>query len=554
MRCGRSDGQTTNCATEADDDKCSQNSAGSSGDVTLIPSFVTGSFESDSWNCDPIENLCLGETEPISDGSTSTTTGGTLVSGVVEHVPFVAYTYADGATGMNTLTSLVKNGATTSFTYDANGNLDTKTGGWDYDWNAENLMTIAKLSGVQQQAYAYDGLGRRVKVDGASSSTWTVSIFSGMDPIYEKDNAGTVTKYVYANGMRIAKITSSGAVQYYIGDHLGSTRQVRDSSRGLVFSTDYEPFGKPYSPSGTEAYKYTSEKHDDPTGLVYLRARQYDPDLGRFVSADPVLGSLSAPQTLNRFTYVVNNPLKYTDPSGEVINLIAAGIGALAGAIIGGVACAASQGWSWSDQCWIAMGAGAAAGGLAGLTFGASLVLAGAAGLSTSGLAAAVFAGATSGAVFGATNYMATGGLTLASGGSFEFSTRDFANEVGWGIVVGGVTAGAGWGVSRLTPKLRVWWNRNVADLRQGSEIRLQNAGRTMENWVGRGYARGEGGQGPRIWRDYGDTRLQARLDWFNDPRGPGLNLEVWTRNPMTGGFVKQVNEHIWFYDTSHSP
>lgn len=58
------------------------------------------------------------------------------------------------------------------------------------------------------------------------------------------------------------------------------------------------------------------EKHDDPTGVVYLRARQYPPDIGRFVSADPVLGSLGMPRTLNRYAYVVNNPVTWIDPSG----------------------------------------------------------------------------------------------------------------------------------------------------------------------------------------------------------------------------------------------
>ncbi len=77
--------------------------------------------------------------------------------------------------------------------------------------------------------------------------------------------------------MRIARITSSGAVQYFLSDHLGSTWKILDSSRNTVFSTEYEPFGKPYAPVGTETFKYTSERHDDPTGLVYLRARQYDP-------------------------------------------------------------------------------------------------------------------------------------------------------------------------------------------------------------------------------------------------------------------------------------
>jgi RHS repeat-associated protein len=156
-------------------------------------------------------------------------------------------------------------------------------------------------------------------VNVKSPTTWAVSIVFGMDVIYEKSHvdgqADQMTTYVIANGMRIAKITSSG-VQYYLPDHLGSTQKVLDASRNTVFSTDYEPFGKPVAPSGSESYKFTSEKHDDPTGLVYLRARQYDPEIGRFVSADPVLGSLSRPQTLNRYAYVSNNPLSRIDPTG----------------------------------------------------------------------------------------------------------------------------------------------------------------------------------------------------------------------------------------------
>lgn len=56
---------------------------------------------------------------------------------------------------------------------------------------------------------------------------------------------------------------------------------------------------------------------DEETGLYYLRARYYDPEIGRFISKDPVPGILSAPQTLNQYVYCINNPLKYTDPTGE---------------------------------------------------------------------------------------------------------------------------------------------------------------------------------------------------------------------------------------------
>jgi RHS repeat-associated protein len=59
----------------------------------------------------------------------------------------------------------------------------------------------------------------------------------------------------------------------------------------------------------------------DPTGLVYLGARYYEPELGRFLSLDPVLGSLSSPQTTNRYVYCANNPELYTDPSGAIIDI-----------------------------------------------------------------------------------------------------------------------------------------------------------------------------------------------------------------------------------------
>jgi RHS repeat-associated protein len=260
------------------------------------------------------------------------------------------YAYADGPTEINTLGPRAEAGLTTSFAYDADGNFYTKTGGWDFDWNSENLMTSASENGARKQAYAYDGLGRRVKVEGSDPNKWTVSIVSGQEVLFEanleRDGAGTVTtksttKYVYGAGMRVARIDCTPSpfdpslppvctTYYYHGDHLGSTQKMTKHARGtpIVFSAGYDPFGKPYAVSGTlaESFKFTGEKHDGPTGLVYLRARQYDPEIGRFVSLDPVLGSLSAPQSLNRYAYVVNNPLRYTDPTGEIAPLIALAI------------------------------------------------------------------------------------------------------------------------------------------------------------------------------------------------------------------------------------
>lgn len=94
---------------------------------------------------------------------------------------------------------------------------------------------------------------------GTSQSTWTVSIVSGMDVIYEMTNTNAVT-YVYANGMRIARIDCTGnpptcTTSYYLADHLGSSRKVLRADRSTAFTAEYEPFGTPYNVTGTESYK-----------------------------------------------------------------------------------------------------------------------------------------------------------------------------------------------------------------------------------------------------------------------------------------------------------
>ena len=137
--------------------------------------------------------------------------------------------------------------------------------------------------------YACDMLSRRLDVEGFSS-TRTASTVSGMDTIFEKDRSGAVTKYVYADGLQVARIDCTAAnpptctTSYYSGNHLGSTRKILDASRTTIFSTSYERFGKPFSTFWSEAYKFTGEKHDDPTGSVYLRARQHDPEIEWFAS------------------------------------------------------------------------------------------------------------------------------------------------------------------------------------------------------------------------------------------------------------------------------
>ena len=111
----------------------------------------------------------------------------------------------------------------------------------------------------------------------------------------------------------------SGAPRYYHTDHLGSTGVVTDSSGHNIQDLTYYPFGQVYNNSGNVdvRYKFTGKELDNSTDLYFYEARYYDAWLGRFISADTIVPDPSDPQSFNRYTYTLNNPLRYTDPTGH---------------------------------------------------------------------------------------------------------------------------------------------------------------------------------------------------------------------------------------------
>jgi RHS repeat-associated protein len=122
--------------------------------------------------------------------------------------------------------------------------------------------------------------------------------------------------------------------------HLGSVRQMTDSSGTPTYAASYDPYGNPLdqtSPTATNQ-GYTGQQTDS-DGLIYLRARYYNPSMGTFLTPDPVMASLSRSGSMNGYGYVEGNPTNLTDPSGKffgVDDLIFAAI--VAGAFIGGLA------------------------------------------------------------------------------------------------------------------------------------------------------------------------------------------------------------------------
>ena len=129
-------------------------------------------------------------------------------------------------------------------------------------------------------------------------------------------------KYVYGLGLTYA-VDTSGTVQVYHTDGLGSVRAITDGTGTLIQTYQTDEFGVPTQTQGSSSqpFQFTGEQRDA-TGLIYLRARMYDPTIGRFLMRDPLVGTIQSPFSLHRYTYVGNNPVSATDPSGLKAQLL----------------------------------------------------------------------------------------------------------------------------------------------------------------------------------------------------------------------------------------
>ena len=204
---------------------------------------------------------------------------------------------------------------TATYGGDANGNMVQKSEGkefWRYDWDYENRLTQASTR-KQTVRYAYDALGRRVRRNLAGSRENTKYTYDGLDVVMD-DNAGTQTKYLNGVGIDNKLRSTNGAnVSYFLADHLGSTNGLTNSSGSLTASNSYDSFGNPTNPAFSSRYQFTGREFDSFSGLQFSRARFYDPQIGRFISEDPIgFGG----GDVNLYGYVWNNPQNWFDPFG----------------------------------------------------------------------------------------------------------------------------------------------------------------------------------------------------------------------------------------------
>jgi len=138
----------------------------------------------------------------------------------------------------------------------------------------------------------------------------------------KKDDSGIILG-VYTYGNDLVKMRRDSTDSYYLYDGLGSVRQVTNSSKDVTDSYIYEAFGALVASTGSteNTRKFTGEDYDATSSLLYLRARYYDPDVGRFISRDPI-GVIGG---INLYGYCGNNPVNWVDPDGKIIGQVISG-------------------------------------------------------------------------------------------------------------------------------------------------------------------------------------------------------------------------------------
>ena len=209
--------------------------------------------------------------------------------------------------------------------YDGNGNILSQTQGTtttNYTFDAENRLKTRSVSGGTV-TNTYDGMGTLLKRTNADG-TWTVYIGG----IYEKTNAGVVTKYYSVYGRTIATRQiptggGSGTLSYLLADHLGTTTGVTNGAGTVLSSQKYWPYGATRSGAITQTDKlYTGQQQEpgDALGLYNYKARFYSTVTGRFLSVDPVVGSAGDPQAWNPYSYARNKLDAAHGPDGRNVD------------------------------------------------------------------------------------------------------------------------------------------------------------------------------------------------------------------------------------------
>lgn len=246
----------------------------------------------------------------------------------------VVYRYEkQGCAGPHALTSLSNqdsrpNPVDISITYDANGNISElinphgKDARYWYDYE-NHLIGISTNPELLDHTYAYDGDGIRVTKIGNPKKDSVIY----PSPVYDIVNGEMIKYYYIPSGLvgpiRVAQKTTDGKYAFLHLDHLISLQFQTDRNHQCAGEIEYYPFGKIRKIDATDLlgrYKFSGKELDE-SGLYYFIARYYNPEIGRFITPDPLnlhlrgLG-IGTSQSINPYAYVLNNPINYIDLLG----------------------------------------------------------------------------------------------------------------------------------------------------------------------------------------------------------------------------------------------
>ena len=466
---------------------------------------------------------------------------------MTHHSGVGAYLYGAGGSGQPGPHATTRTGDQ-EIQYDANGSM-TQAGDRSIEWTSfhkpktfqRGASTIAFDYGPDRARYLKTGtttegnpqrtvyLGRLYEQETTSGAQGD----SSSDTIRRKH-------FLYADGQLAAihiKTEQAGVPQpdetrYLHRDNLGSIDTITDGRGNIVERMSYEAFGARRAGNWRSADDplagiilpaftnrgFTGHEHVDEMGLIHMNGRVYDPGLGRFLSADPNIQSPYSSQSYNRYSYVLNNPLKYTDPSGfswwskhkkqiiAVAIIVVASYAAtsLTSAILKSAArkTALTAGTTTAEVATAGAAAGTATSAAVGSAQAGFWVTAGA------GAAGGVAGGAIMGAGFG---YMETGSLS----GAFDGAIKGAA----MGAVTGTALGGAGYYLKPLTA---------ADDVAMAAENtgKLQKAWGTVKQW---GQVAADHYKGYKVAYDsLGKiaTNMDAMEDAIAGPQDPsGANL-----------------------------
>ena len=296
----------------------------------------------------------------VDDGTTLTTKtySYNAIGNLLTKSDMGSYTYGPSVNspdaGSHAVTSVIDNNSVNhDFVYDLNGN---QTEGYNFTtdsvrtqtWTSYNkVKTITQDTTVLTFSYGAD----RARFKQINNNGKTTRYIGGL---YEKETEGTLTThlhYIQAGGSVVAlyksKSDTSEQTRYLHRDHIGSVTAITDDTGVVVETLSYDPHGKrrqaTWEDAVTQVFSaettrgFTHHEMLDDVGLIHMNGRVYDPDLGRFISADPHIQEPLNGQSLNRYSYVLNNPLSYTDPSGYFFSSIFKAIKSVVSAVVGAV-------------------------------------------------------------------------------------------------------------------------------------------------------------------------------------------------------------------------